>query len=284
MLRDTADGYRYLEAGAPDATPQPGRPAAPPPDPAGRLRTGHRVARQDAGVRADRRSRTSPVRCRSPASATSTSTCSARAPSSVASSAGRYGQLAFSVPSLGAAAGRSRGRRSPSPPPTTIARSWPAASNTMRNLQQRPASAAVWLARPLTPRLTVRAGYEWDYTHLAPRAPTTAPDFAVPASQVAHGIRVSLEGQRRGWESTLWWNGARRAGWRGMGTCRIGRLRPRGTAISSATARASPARSCSRRGWSRAAASPPAPGGISTASAGMRSAPSTTGCGATRRR
>ena len=36
-------------------------------------------------------------------------------------------------------------------------------------------------------------------------------------SQIAHGIRVALDGQRAGWTSSVWWSGARRAGWQSWG-------------------------------------------------------------------
>ena len=48
----------------------------------------------------------------------------------------------------------------------------------------------------------------------------------MPASQVAHGLRVTLEAQRRGWDTTLWWNGARRAGWRALGRAGSGEYDP----------------------------------------------------------
>jgi hypothetical protein len=39
----------------------------------------------------------------------------------------------------------------------------------------------------------------------------------VPTSQVAHGLRLALEGQWRGWTASVWWVGARRSGWRPWG-------------------------------------------------------------------
>jgi hypothetical protein len=80
------------------------------------------------------------------------------------------------------------------------------------NLRQRPAHVSAWLVRPLSPRVTVRAGYEFDYTWLAP-ADGTAASFVVPSDQVLHGARLSLDMQRRGWTGSVWWNPARRAGW-----------------------------------------------------------------------
>jgi hypothetical protein len=85
------------------------------------------------------------------------------------------------------------------------------------NVRQRPAHAAVWLLRPLGSRLAIRGGYEVDYTRLRD-APETGAAFVVPADQLVHGARFALEGQRSGWAGSLWWNGARRSGWRSWGS------------------------------------------------------------------
>lgn len=84
------------------------------------------------------------------------------------------------------------------------------------NIRQRPASASAWLMRPLGTRLNVRVGYEIDYTAFA-RAPETKSAFRVPADQVAHGLRLAIDGQRDGWAATAWWNPVRRSGWRAWG-------------------------------------------------------------------
>lgn len=130
---------------------------------------------------------------------------------------GAYGQLAFSVPSIlksrWQVAGRAFG----------IATSYN--DRSFRNgreiydeaVRQRPAQASVWLLRPLTPLISVRVGYDLDYTRLR-AAPETTPAFIVPADQVVHGARFALEGQRDGWTASLWWNAARRAGWRAWGS------------------------------------------------------------------
>jgi len=129
---------------------------------------------------------------------------------------GVYGQLAFSVPSLKGTRWQLAGRA------FGIATAYNDRSfNEGRELyeeaiQQRPAFASAWLLRPLTPRITFRAGYELDYTRLR-RAPETAPAFVVPADQVSHGARLAVEGQRGGWAASVWWNPARRSGWRAWG-------------------------------------------------------------------
>lgn len=129
---------------------------------------------------------------------------------------GTYGQLAVSVPSLGGTrwqlAGRAHGIAS-----SYNDRAFVEGREIYEaNISQRPAHASVWLLRPLTPRFTARTGYEFDYTHFG-RADTTAASFTVPADQASHAIRLALEGQWTGWTASLWWSGARRAGWRPWG-------------------------------------------------------------------
>jgi hypothetical protein len=85
------------------------------------------------------------------------------------------------------------------------------------DIRQRPASAAVWAVRRLTSRLSLRLEYDWDYTKFG-RAGVTAPAFAVPADQVVHGLRLGIDVQRSGWQGSMWWNPARRVGWRAWGS------------------------------------------------------------------
>jgi len=129
---------------------------------------------------------------------------------------GSYGQVAVSVPSLGRTRWQLAGRA------FGIASSYNDRAFVdgreiyEANISQRPAHASVWLLRPLTTRVTARGGYEVDYTHFG-RADSTAASFTVPASQVAHAVRLAVEGQWGGWAASLWWSGARRAGWRPWG-------------------------------------------------------------------
>lgn len=129
---------------------------------------------------------------------------------------GTYGQLAMSVPSLGGSRWQLGGRA------FAIASSYNdrAFVNGREqyewNISQRPAHGSVWMLRPLSARLSVRAGYELDYTGFD-RASSTSPSFTVPVSQVAHGMRVAMDGQWAGWTSSVWWSGARRAGWQPWG-------------------------------------------------------------------
>jgi hypothetical protein len=129
---------------------------------------------------------------------------------------GTYGQLAFSVPSIAKTRWQLGGQA------FGIASSYNDRSFEQgreryeQNIRQRPAHMAVWALRPLTSRVSFRIGYELDYTHLAASESTDA-SFVVPADQVVHGARLSLDVQRAGWNTSIWWNPARRTGWRPWG-------------------------------------------------------------------
>src|SRR4029079_3711185 len=87
---------------------------------------------------------------------------------------GTYGQLAFSAPSLGGTRWQLAGRA------FGIASSYNDRAFVegrevyAENIRQRPAQASIWLLRSLTPRISVRLGYDIDYTRLA-RGDSTAP-------------------------------------------------------------------------------------------------------------
>lgn len=129
---------------------------------------------------------------------------------------GTYGQLAFSVPSVGRSRWQLAGRA------FGIASSYNdrafvnGREQYDEDIRQRPAQAAVWLLRSLTPRISVRLGYDLDYTHFA-AGDQTAAAFVVPANQVVHGARIAIDAQREGWNASAWWNPARRSGWRAWG-------------------------------------------------------------------
>jgi hypothetical protein len=133
---------------------------------------------------------------------------------------GSYGQLALAVPSLGGSRWQ-LGARAFAIASSYNDRAFRAGEEVFaENIRQRPAHASAWVLRPIGARLAVRAGYEMDHTVFA-RAPETAVDFAVPANQLAHGIRVAVEGQRHGWAASAWWNGVLRTGaerWGGAAT------------------------------------------------------------------
>ncbi len=138
---------------------------------------------------------------------------------------GTYGQFAFSVPSLGGTRWQLAGRG------FAIASSYNDRSfvggreRYEEDIQQRPAQVSVWLVRPLSSRVSLRFGYDLDYTHLA-ASDATAVSFVVPADQVVHGARISLDVQRAGWNASAWWNPARRSGWRAWGRPGSGDYQP----------------------------------------------------------
>jgi hypothetical protein len=129
---------------------------------------------------------------------------------------GTYGQFAFSAPSLAGSRWQLGGRGFAIATPYNDRSFVLGREQYAENLEQRPAQVSAWLIRPLTPRVSLRFGYDLDYTHLA-ASDVTDPNFVVPADQVVHGARISLDVQRAGWNGSAWWNPARRSGWRAWG-------------------------------------------------------------------
>ena len=129
---------------------------------------------------------------------------------------GSYGQLAFSAPSLGGTRWQLAGRA------FGIASSYndrafqEGLEQYALDIRQRPAQAAVWLLRPLSPRSALRLEYDWDYTKFG-AGEATDRAFLVPRNQNAHALRLGLDVQRAGWQASLWGSYARRVGWRQWG-------------------------------------------------------------------
>jgi hypothetical protein len=129
---------------------------------------------------------------------------------------GAFGQLAFSVPSINGSRWQVAGRA------FGIATAYndrafdEGREQYAQDIRQRPAEASVWALRPLSSRVTLRVGYDWGYTNFS-RAAVTDPSFVVPANQVVHGTRVGLDVQRAGWQLSLSGSVARRAGWKPWG-------------------------------------------------------------------
>ena len=84
------------------------------------------------------------------------------------------------------------------------------------NIRQRPAHVSVSAMHPLAARFRVRAGYDLDVVGFS-GGTSTAKAFRVPATAVAHGLFGALEGERGPWSARVWWNPARRQGWRQWG-------------------------------------------------------------------
>lgn len=214
MLRDTAEGYRYLKRERADGAPAGGAAAGGPPVTTVEVATkSSRVRTIAAGVIIDPN-----ISIPLPFAGVSYVDFDLFGTGTQFNGffGGSYAQLAVSVPSLGGSrwqlAGRAFGIAS-----SYNDRSFRGGREIYEeNIRQRPAHASVWLLRPLSPRLSLRAGYELDYTRLR-RAPETAAGFVAPSDQVVHGARLALEGQRDGWAGSIWWNPARRTGWRPWG-------------------------------------------------------------------
>ncbi len=211
MLRDTAEGYRYLQKKSANAEETPAL--------AGRA---NRVRTLVAGVIVDPN-----ISIPLPFAGASYVDFNFLGTGTQVNAffGGTYGQLAFSVPSLGGSRWQLAGRG------FGIASSYNDRSfvggreRYEEDIRQRPASASMWLLRPITPRVSLRAGYDLDYTHLA-AGEATAADFVVPADQIVHGARFSLDAQRDGWNASVWWNPARRTGWRAWGRGAPGEYEP----------------------------------------------------------
>jgi hypothetical protein len=214
MLRDTPDGYRYLKR----SRPAPGAVQAAP-EVAGRA---NRVRTLAMGVILDPN-----ISIPLPFAGLSYVDFDFLGTGTQLNVffGGTYGQLAFSVPSLGGSRWQLAGRA------FGIASSYNDRAFVegrevyAENIRQRPAQASIWLLRSLTPLISVRVGYDLDYTRLV-RGDSTTEAFVVPASQVVHGARLALDAQRRGWNGSLWWNPATRSGWRAWGRPGSGEFRP----------------------------------------------------------
>jgi hypothetical protein len=129
---------------------------------------------------------------------------------------GAFGQLAISAPSIAGSRWQLAGRA------FAIATAYNdrafehGREQYAQAIRQRPAQASVWALRPLSSRLALRLGYDWDYTKFS-RSDVTDASFVVPADQVVHGARIGLDLQRAGWQASAWWAPAWRVGWKPWG-------------------------------------------------------------------
>ena len=137
---------------------------------------------------------------------------------------GTFGQLAISVPSMGGTRWQLGGRAFAMLSSFNDRAFVDGLEHYDANISQRPAHGSVWLIRPLSTRASIKAGYEVDYTRYRASV-TTDPTFTVPADQLVHGFRASVDAQRGGWRASAWWNPAIRAGWRPWGPLESGEYR-----------------------------------------------------------
>jgi hypothetical protein len=208
MLRDTPQGFRYLTR--PSAKAAVGPSAAPEPVVAGRA---ERIRTLAFGVIID-------PNISQPLPFAGLSYVDLNLFGSGAQLnaffGGSYGQLAFSAPSIRGTRWQLGGRA------FGIATSYndrafiQGREQYTEDIHQRPAQASTWLLHPISPRVSIRVGYDWIYTKFG-AGDVTAADFTVPANQVVHALTLGLDGQRAGWQGSLWWSPARRAGWRPWG-------------------------------------------------------------------
>lgn len=129
---------------------------------------------------------------------------------------GVFGQLSWSVPSIGGTRWQAHG--------SAFAIAAQYSDRVFRNgreqydenLLQRPGSVSVGVLRPLTPRIRATADYSFEATGIERTANT--PDlFEVPRSIVNHAAVLGLEADHGAWSLRAWWNPAMRDGWRRWG-------------------------------------------------------------------
>jgi hypothetical protein len=84
------------------------------------------------------------------------------------------------------------------------------------NLMQQPASFSVGVLRQLTSRLRVTVDYSLRFTALE-RTGNTPPLFELPSDVVDHGALLAVDADRGAWTLRGWWNPVRRDGWRRWG-------------------------------------------------------------------
>jgi hypothetical protein len=129
---------------------------------------------------------------------------------------GSYAQLAFSAPSVARTRWQIAGRA------FAIATSYndrafdDGREIYPRDIRQRPAQAALWALRPIGARAAIRVEYDWDYNRFG-RGDATDPAFVIPADQNAHGLRLGLDVQHAGWQTSIWASRTIRLGWHRWG-------------------------------------------------------------------
>lgn len=210
MLRETPHGYRYLLRSAASGTDAASREVAP--------RAGERVRTAVFGLLVDP-NMTVPL----PFAGISYVDLNLLNTGAQLNGffGGTYGQLSWSVPSLGGTRWQAHGRA------FAIAaryndRSFRGGVEQYReNITQRPAHVSAGFVRLLAGRMRTRVDYQLDYTSFD-RADTTDPAFVIPANAIVHGLMASLEGESGPWAARMWWSPAVRQHWRAWG---IGDLR-----------------------------------------------------------
>ena len=129
---------------------------------------------------------------------------------------GTYGQLSWSLPSLGRTRWQAHGRAFAIAARYNDRAFRNGVEQYRENITQRPAHLSAGVTRPLAFRLRARFDYELDYTAFD-EADTTASAFVVPDDALVHGLVAAVEGESGPWSARGWWNPARRQRWRPWG-------------------------------------------------------------------
>ena len=138
---------------------------------------------------------------------------------------GSYGQLSWSVPSLGGTRWQANGRAFAIAAKYNDRAFRGGLEQYTENITQRPAHVSAGVMRALTPRLRARLEYQLDFTAFD-RADTTATTFVVPADAIVHGLLAAAEVESGPWLARVWWNPARRQHWQPWGPERTAPDRP----------------------------------------------------------
>jgi hypothetical protein len=205
MLRETAEGWRYLRraAHAPVAagTPAPARRVAAPP--------ATRVRSVAVGLLVDPNiSRPLPFAGLSYLDFDFLGTGA----QVNAFAAGPFLQAAWTVPSLGSPDWRLHGSAFASLVRYHDRAFRQGIERFDENLRQRPLRGTLAVVRRLGATSRLRLAYEGEAILLEP-ADTTSPEFRLPADAVSHGLRFGVEWERAGWTAVAWTSGHWRPRW-----------------------------------------------------------------------
>ena len=129
---------------------------------------------------------------------------------------GSYGQLSWSVPSIGNSQWQAHGRAFGILARYNDRSFHAGVEHYAENITQRPAHLSAGLVRRVTSRVRVRMDYELDYTAFD-RAATTSAAFVVPVNALVHGLLTAVEGESGPWSVRAWWNPAARQRWSSWG-------------------------------------------------------------------
>jgi hypothetical protein len=129
---------------------------------------------------------------------------------------GIFGQVSWSVPSIGGTRWQAHGGASGIAVHYTDRVFRNGREQYAENLLQQPVYVSAGVLRPLTPRLRATFDYALDVTTFE-RTANTPVSFDVPRAVVDHGAVVGIEADRGAWTVGGWWNPVVRYGWRRWG-------------------------------------------------------------------